>query len=441
ASDAWGGLLATKGAELTHFLDKEKASTLTTCARFLRFLGTPAVAECVKSSSFDPGRLLTGKMTIYLVLPPEHLRAQSALLRLWIGSLLRAVVRGGLQEAKKTHFILDEAASLGHLEALDDAVDKYRAYSIRLQFYLQSLGQLKTCFPKDQGQTLLSNTTKIFFGTNDIQTAEFISKSLGNETIIVDSGGSNRGKSLQHGKSSGSSFSTSVSLTSSNGTSSNWQQQSRELLKPDEILNLSPRLAITLTPGLRPVLSTLLRYYEEAKLFTRPGQWQRLSTAARTFFIAAIHLTVALTAAAGLSFGLSLALDKRRQGPPPPAPNGHPEENQTAPIGPSAPVSRAQLAQLVAQGGYGGLSDGQKAACREVYLKDLHQLRNNVQDRLNTSLARIPGFQWRPQYGQMLRALQLLDSAIADLEQNGLASDPTQYQALIDETIQALRRP
>ena len=27
---------------------------------------------------------------------------------------------------KRVHFILDEAASLGHLEAIDDAVDKYR---------------------------------------------------------------------------------------------------------------------------------------------------------------------------------------------------------------------------------------------------------------------------------------------------------------------------
>ena len=106
-------------------------------------------------------------MTVYLILPPEHQRAQSPLLRMWIGSLLRAVVRGGLQEKNKVHFVLDEAATLGHMEALDDAVDKYRGYGVRLQFYFQSVSQLRKCFPDGQDQTLLSNVSQVFFGTND----------------------------------------------------------------------------------------------------------------------------------------------------------------------------------------------------------------------------------------------------------------------------------
>ena len=53
--------------------------------------------------------------------------------------MLRAVVAGGLRNDKKVHFILDEAASLGHMDALDDAVDKYRGYGVRLQLYYQIL--------------------------------------------------------------------------------------------------------------------------------------------------------------------------------------------------------------------------------------------------------------------------------------------------------------
>ena len=168
ASDAWDGMLARMGNQLTNFKDKELGSTLTTTNRFLRFLDTLAVAASTKTSSFDPADLLKGKMTVYLVLPPEHMRAQSPLLRMWIGSLLRAVIRGGLQEKNKVHFVLDEAASLGHMDALDDAVDKYRAYGVRLQFFYQSIGQLKSCFPTDQGQTLLSNTSQVYFGVNDL---------------------------------------------------------------------------------------------------------------------------------------------------------------------------------------------------------------------------------------------------------------------------------
>ena len=197
ASDAWDGMLARMGNQLTHFKDKELGSTLTTTSRFLRFLDTLAVADSTKTSSFDPADLRKGKMTVYLILPPEHMRAQSPLLRMWIGSLLRAVVRGGLQEKNKVHFVLDEAASLGHMEALDDAVDKYRGYGVRLQFYFQSVSQLRKCFPDGQDQTLLSNVSQVFFGINDLPTAEYVSNRLGEETIVVRSGGTSTGTSRQ----------------------------------------------------------------------------------------------------------------------------------------------------------------------------------------------------------------------------------------------------
>jgi type IV secretion system protein VirD4 len=97
-SQCWGGMLARMGGQLMHFVDKEKSSTLTTVSRHLRFLDTPAIAESTRHSSFNPAGLRAGRMTIFLVLPPEHMRAQAGLMRLWIGSMLRAVVRGGLQE-------------------------------------------------------------------------------------------------------------------------------------------------------------------------------------------------------------------------------------------------------------------------------------------------------------------------------------------------------
>ena len=150
-SEAANGMMARLGNQLTYYKDKELASVLTTTNRFLRFLDTLAIAESTKASTFDPKELRNGKMTIYLVLPPEHMRTQSPLLRMWISALLRAVVRGGLQETNKVHFILDEAASLGHMEALDDAVDKYRGYGVRLQFYFQSPRPAQSQLPERAG--------------------------------------------------------------------------------------------------------------------------------------------------------------------------------------------------------------------------------------------------------------------------------------------------
>jgi type IV secretion system protein VirD4 len=132
--DVWSGMLARMGQQLTRFKDNELASCLTTVNRFLTFLDTIAVGENRRESSFDPSDLVKRRMTVYLVLPPDHVRAQQALLRLWIGSMLRACIRGGLQERNLVHFVLDEAATLGHMDAIDDAVDKYRAYGCSFIF-------------------------------------------------------------------------------------------------------------------------------------------------------------------------------------------------------------------------------------------------------------------------------------------------------------------
>ena len=293
-SDAWAGMLARMGGQLAHFVEKERASTLTTVSRHLRFLDTVAIAESTKASSFDPSGLRTGKMTVYLVLPPDHMRAQSGFLRMCITSLLRAVIKGGLQEESRVHFILDEAASLGHLDAVDDAVDKYRGYGVRLQLYFQSMGQLRKCFPEGQDQTLLSNTSQVFFGVNDPATAEYVSGRLGEATIIVDSGGTTFGRSrqvtpMQH-----------ESTGWSESTSRNWQQQARRLLKPEEVMMLSPRSAITFTPGMPPIRTTLLRYYEEKNLGKPAGLLRRIGSACATLAASAAVFLLSIVAASVL---------------------------------------------------------------------------------------------------------------------------------------------
>jgi type IV secretion system protein VirD4 len=273
ASDAWEGMLARMGNDLTTFKDKELGSVLTTTQRFCRFLDTLAVADSTKTSNFYPADLRKGKTTVYLILPPEHMRAQSPLLRMWISSLLRAVVRGGMQEQNKVHFVLDESSSLGHLEALDDAVDRYRGYGVRLQFYYQSLGQLKKCFPDGQEQTLLSNVSQVFFGINDLPTAEYVSNRLGEATIAITSGGTSTGTSRS------SSANGQNSNSYSTNHNENWQQHGRKLLKPEEVMMLHERTAITFTPGVPPIRTWLVRYFEESSLGQVQGAMERYKAA------------------------------------------------------------------------------------------------------------------------------------------------------------------
>jgi type IV secretion system protein VirD4 len=252
-------MLSRMGWQLSQFADRELNSVLTTSNRHTAFLDTPAVYDSTVASSFDPRGLLDGKMTIYLILPPDRMRSQMGLMRLWISALFRVVVRGGLNPKHKVNFILDEAASLGHMEMLDDAVDKYRGYGVRLVLFYQSLGQLKKCWPDGQDQTLLSNTTQVFFGVNDKLTADYVSARLGKETIVVDSGGQSTGTSGQHGGQG------SGGTTHSTNRNSNWQQVARELARPEEVAAFDERVAITFAPGVPPLMTLLVRYYEKVK--------------------------------------------------------------------------------------------------------------------------------------------------------------------------------
>jgi type IV secretion system protein VirD4 len=257
-SDACDGIASRLGHQLTHFKEKELASVLTTVGRHMRFLDTPTIAANTRCSTFDPKDILSRNGTVYLCLPPDNTRSLAGLLRLWIDTLVRTVIRCGLKEDRKVYFLLDEAAILGAMDSIEDALNIGRGYGIRLIFLYQSLGQLKKSWAEGQDQTLLSNTTQIFFGVNDQQTAEYVSSRLGDGTLIISSGGTSKGTSHSSSGHGEGSYSYSTN------TSDNWAQHGRKLLQPSEVAGLDPRIAITFLPGTPPIWTYLVRYYEKS---------------------------------------------------------------------------------------------------------------------------------------------------------------------------------
>lgn len=302
-----GGLLADMGGYLGHFQDKEKSSVLTTTLNNLSFLGTSAMAEHLKTSSYDPISLTTSKVSVFCILPPDRMHAQGSYLRLMLWIHIRACVRAGRMD-RPVHFMIDEAAAVGHLDVIDDAIAMGRAYGIRLIFIFQSPGQLKKCFPENE-QTFLANTSQTYFATKDFETAKRISDSCGEQTIVVESESTSIGSSgsTQRGHHG------SVTAGWSKSRNRNWNKQKPALMTPDEILSASPRQAITFAPGMRPILTHLLRYYEETQLFRRTGwfwrQWYGLQALTRSAALCATSLVAAvgLTQVAQRSAGMAAA--------------------------------------------------------------------------------------------------------------------------------------
>jgi type IV secretion system protein VirD4 len=256
-SDGWQGMLARMGGTLSHLKERELASTMSTISRFLRFLSTPAIAESTRISSFDPAEIHSGKFTAYLVLPTERAAALSPLLRLWIGTFVRAAFKGGLQDKRKVHLVCDEAYKLGKMDQILDALTVGRGFGLQTQLYYQDIGEVKQCWPNGADITLMANVTQVYFGTNDLETAKYVSERLGEETIVVNSGGTSYGTSYQHSDHGPGSSSTSKTH------SENWNQVGRRLLKPEEVLALPQRIALTFMPGVAPLRTRLVRYFEK----------------------------------------------------------------------------------------------------------------------------------------------------------------------------------
>jgi type IV secretion system protein VirD4 len=152
----------------------------------------------------------------------------------------------------------------------------------------------------------MSSAAKVYFGISDIQTAQVVSAMAGKETVVVEGGGWGRSGGSNSGWSQGSQGG-SYSGGSNSGWNSNdsWQQAPRELLKPEEVLGLPPRIAITFPGGgVPPVCTRLVRHFEEprlAQLANGGGLIARVRAACGTLVRSAAVLAAALLLAAVLT--------------------------------------------------------------------------------------------------------------------------------------------
>jgi type IV secretion system protein VirD4 len=137
--------------------DKTRPCIRTTATTFVKCLGSTCVSRCLERSTFALADLLHNKpMTIYLVLPPEKLHSHRALLRLWVVTLMTVVMRRTRLPKQRTLFLLDEAAQLGSLDLLPQAVSLLRGYGMQVWTFWQDLSQMMKLYPNNW-ESLVNN--------------------------------------------------------------------------------------------------------------------------------------------------------------------------------------------------------------------------------------------------------------------------------------------
>ena len=241
---AASGLVARTARRLLQKTDRERSGVISTAQAQTNFLDSPRMTDILRASSFDLGDLKSGRTTIYLVLPADRLATHGRWLRLVIGLCLAALTRDRRVPAHPVLFMLDEFAAIGRLQAVETAMGLLAGYGVLLWPILQDLSQLQDLYPT-RWRSFLANAGVVqAFGVNDMGTAEYLSKMLGQRTVTVRHHGRTGPAELSRG-------------------SENYAATARPLLMPQEILRLPPEQEMLLLQGKPPILADRVRYFAD----------------------------------------------------------------------------------------------------------------------------------------------------------------------------------
>lgn len=241
---------------------EEFAGVMAMVQRHTAWMDSDAVATCLAQSSFHPDELRAGRLSVYFILPPERLETLAPLMRMWLATTLGQLARGQASESNRVMFIVDEAAHLGRLRPLENALTLLRGYGIRCWLFYQSLGQLQEVYG-NKAQVVLDNLgTQQFFGTNSYASSEEVSKRIGEMTVAGVSVNESRSSSRPtgHGKDQSGNVSTSYAST--------WSEHGRRWATAAEILTLPLDYCMLMHRNMHVIPTGLVRYYD-SPLFRR----------------------------------------------------------------------------------------------------------------------------------------------------------------------------
>lgn len=146
---------------------KTSTAIIATASSHVSFLRNQKVCAALKDSSIPIGDIQSGApMTIYIVLPPDRMKAHAKLLRLWVGVIMTAFMRRRRPVNVPTLVLLDEAAQLGELDELRTMLTLLRGYGVRVWTFWQDIAQIKRLYGADWPTIMNNCGIQQFFGAS-----------------------------------------------------------------------------------------------------------------------------------------------------------------------------------------------------------------------------------------------------------------------------------
>lgn len=145
------------------------------------------------------------------------------------------------KEGRCVFIVADEATNLP-IPSVVEEIELMRSANISIALLYQSWASLKRVYGEDKAAAIRANCAEMYFGVADYQTADELSRRIGERTIKTQSIG--------------------LSANTVQLPTTNVGESARRVMPPEDVLSMDRSEAILLVPGLRPVKLTKLPWYE-----------------------------------------------------------------------------------------------------------------------------------------------------------------------------------
>lgn len=237
--------------------ERERSGVLSTAQANTHFLESPALQQALSKSDFDPADMERGDISIYIILPVDKHLTHSRFLRLMVSVLLTSAARFKSKPNPPVSFVLEEANALGSLPIVPVAYSLLAGLGVQVVSIWQDGNQLAERYPN--WQTIISNSGFIqCLGTNDIFTAEYLSKMSGLSTVLHLS---EESAALRAGLVSDPHYLSREDM-----------HLARPLITPDELMVMHPSAQLILLAHAHPVTAYKTAYFLDSRYRDKNGQ-------------------------------------------------------------------------------------------------------------------------------------------------------------------------
>ncbi|MEO9652439.1 MAG: type IV secretory system conjugative DNA transfer family protein, partial [Roseobacter sp.] len=225
--------------------DRERGSIQTAISKSFSWMQSDAMRYFLTRSSFRMEDLLDDKLDLFIAVPLDQVDKQAVFMRLFINLVLGTVVRqDGRRKVKAPILlVLDEFVRMGRMEQIMNIANVAAGAGLEALFVTQDIGQVQKAYGKNDADSIFGSCiTKRLFNLNDIGTAEWAVRHLGDSTVYS--------QQIREGKSN------------SDGRGLSYSEQRQKLMTPEQIMEMKTDEVLMLIGNRKPLKLKQNRYFE-----------------------------------------------------------------------------------------------------------------------------------------------------------------------------------